>query len=155
MFIPFFAITTAFFMCTNSQLESANADKSSIVSIRKNGVTGYEGQIKENLRIRISGDIGASRPIYEITFYYDNGLDYGLSLFFPANMDTVTPSAIQCDGDFLNIMDEQGKIILSINYRIIEQLKKMPYSQFNLNDYIIRRKKFKQNNSHRKRQGSS
>ena len=124
-------------MCTNSQLESANADKRSIVSITKNGVIDYEGQIKESLRIRIRGDIGSSRPIYEIIFYYDNGLEYSLSLYFPANIDNVTPSAIQCDGDFLNIMDEQGRIILSINYRIIEQLKKMPYpSHINLNDYM-------------------
>lgn len=129
-------------MCTNSQLESANADKRSIVSITKNGVIDYEWQIKESLRIRIRGDIGSSRPIYEIIFYYDNGLEYSLSLYFPANIDNVTPSTIQCDGDFLNIMDEQGRIILSINYRMIEQLKKMPYpSHINLNDYMDKKQK--------------
>lgn len=138
MFIPFFAITTAIVMCANSQLESSNADKGPIVSIQtESGVIDYEGQIKEGLRVRIRGDIGSSRPIYTIVFYYENGLDYSVTLCLPANIDHVTPSAIQCHDDLLNIMDEQGRIILSINYRIIEHLKRRPYpSRINLNDYM-------------------
>lgn len=130
-------------MCTNSRLESTNADKRSIVSIQtESGVIDYEEQIKEGLRVRIRGDIGSSRPIYQFDFYYDNGLDYSVTLCLPANIDNVTPSTIQCHADFLNIMDKQGRIILSTNYKIIEQLKKMPYpSHINLNDYMDKKQK--------------
>lgn len=121
-------------MCANQLVKGDNTYSCiappSIINVKINDSV-FEHHFDDGLSVRIR-EIGASRPIYDISISSNSGLKYDITLSFPEryNNESITPGSIKYQDGGLSIMDKNGRTILFVNYEMIKQVKKTDSPSF-------------------------